>query len=296
MPLDTYPWPEVLSGPLIASWTSLETAWDFPLDPETDPRLDGSAEAEAVRRGFRIFTDPPGEAPAYTRGQISCNNCHLNGGQRELALPLVGVAAMFPEYNRRAGREFTLEDRIVGCFYRSQNATGMIPDPALEADYRDVLPDTEAPEVEALAAYLRWLSIGYEPGVSPPWRRQNVIAPENRLPLEDLDRERGEAIFMENCTNCHGEDGQGAAIGDKRPGPLWGAGSWNDGAGAARIYTLAGIIRYAMPYLEPGKLTDEEAQHVSAFINSRQRPSFPFKDQDYLTEEIPIDSVYYPSR
>ena len=53
-------------------------------------------------------------------------------------------------------------------------------------------------------------------------------------------------------------------IGDKKAGPLWGDGSWNDGAGAARVYTLAGIIRYSMPYLSPGSLTDEEAQQVAA--------------------------------
>ena len=31
---------------------------------------------------------------------------------------------MFPEYNRRAGRLISLDDRIVDCFLRSQNATG----------------------------------------------------------------------------------------------------------------------------------------------------------------------------
>ena len=101
---------------------------------------------------------------------------------------------------------------------------------------------------------------------------------------------------MTHCTNCHGEDGQGVAIGDKKPAPLWGNDSWNDGAGAARIYTLAGIIRYAMPYLQPGLLTDVEAQQVAAFIDSQSRPSYPFKAEDYLTEPLPVDSVYYPPR
>jgi len=293
MPLESYPYPEELSGPLIASWTTIQTAWDLPLDPLTDPRLDDSAESEEVRRGFRIFTDTAGEAARFAHGQISCNNCHLNAGQRERALPLVGVAAIFPEYNRRAGRDFTLEDRIVGCFLRSQNATGRIESPDDEDTYRHLLPTPEAEEVQALSAYLRWLSLGYEPGANLPWRGQNMIAPENRIPVEDLDPEQGEALFMDRCTNCHGEDGQGVAIGDKRPAPLWGPDSWNDGAGAARIYTLAGIIRYAMPYLEPGILTDEEAQQISRFINAKSRPSFPFKAQDYLTEPLPIDSVYY---
>ncbi len=85
-------------------------------------------------------------------------------------------------------------------------------------------------------------------------------------------------------------------MGDKKPGPLWGPDSWNDGAGASRVYTLAGIIRYAMPYLDPGSLTDQEAQELAAFITSKPRPSYPFKAQDYLTEKLPADSVYYPHR
>jgi cytochrome c len=48
-----------------------------------------------------------------------------------------------------------------------------------------------------------------------------------------------------------------------------------------------------MPYLDPGSLTDEEAQQLAAFINSKPRPAYPFKSHDYLTEKIPVDSVYY---
>ena len=284
-----------LPGPLISAETTMVTAWDLPNDPLTDPMMGNSAMADRIRWGFRLFTDTSGEAPHLTAGAMSCNNCHINAGQRELSLPLVGVTANFPEYNRRAGRDFTIEDRIVGCFFRSQNATGMIESDDPDTDDQ-VLPTPEMPEVQALAAYLHWLSRGFETGETAPWRRQNVIAQENRLGLDDLDPEKGEAIFMERCTNCHGEDGQGVQIGTKKAGPLWGPNSWNDGAGAARIYTLAGIIRYMMPYMDPGSTTDEEAQHLSAFINSKERPSYPFKDQDYLTEPQPIDSVYYPSR
>ncbi len=283
-----------LPGPLISSKTTMVTAWQVPNNPMEDPALGDSEMADQIRRGFQLFRNTSGEAPQLSGGGMSCNNCHINAGQRELALPLVGVAAMFPEYNRRAGRDFTLEDRVVGCFFRSQNATGHVG-PDSESGIDDpVLPTPETPEVLALTAYLRWLSRGYEPGERAPWRKRNVIPEENRLPLDELEPDKGEAIFLEFCFNCHGKDGQGVQIGDKKAGPLWGPDSWNDGAGAARIYTLAGIIRYMMPYLEPGKFSDEEAQHISAFINSKQRPSYPFKELDYNTEPLPIDSVYYP--
>jgi thiosulfate dehydrogenase len=288
-----------LSGPLISSQTTMVTAWEFPKNPVMDATLDDSRLSADIRWGFRIFTNTPGEAARFTPSKVSCNNCHLNGGQRERSLPLVGVAGMFPEYNRRSGRLYSLGDRIVDCFLRSENATGM-----MESDGEfgrgepqdEMLPTTTSKEVLALSAYITWLARGYEVGKSPAWRGQNVIPSSSVIPVAQLDPKKGEALFMERCTTCHGTDGQGVAIGDKKPGPLWGSDSWNDGAGASRVYTLAGIIRYSMPYLDPGSLTDEEAQLLAAFITSKPRPSYPFKHQDYRTEKIPVDSVYYTQR
>jgi thiosulfate dehydrogenase len=297
------------SGPLISSTTTMVTAWDVPRNPLLDASLDDSRLSKDIRWGFQIFTNTPAEAPRFTPSKISCNNCHLNAGQREKSLPLVGVAGMFPEYNRRSGRLYTLPDRIVDCFLRSQNATGRLAsdgdDPSAGSvldvssvnseknGEHEILPTTTSKEVLALAAYITWLARGFEVGKNPTWRGQNFIAPASLIPIDKLDPQKGETLFMERCTSCHGTDGQGVAVGDKKPGPLWGPDSWNDGAGASRVYTLAGIIRYAMPYLDPGSLTDEEAQQLAAFINSKPRPAYPFKSHDYLTEKIPVDSVYY---
>ena len=278
------PSPYKLNGPLVSAATNMMTAWYFPKNPLTDRSLDNSKLSHDIKWGFRLFTNTPHEAPQFAPSKMSCNNCHLNGGQREKSLPLVNVAGMFPEYNRHSGRLYSLNDRIVDCFLRSENASGAV---------EDDLPSTTSPEVLALAAYITYIARGSEVGKNPSWRGQNVIAPSNMIDVGKLDPSRGEALFMEHCTNCHGEDGQGVQIGDKKPGPLWGPDSWNDGAGAARIYTLAGIIRYAMPYLDPGRLTDEEAQQIAAFINSKPRPQYPFKNQDYRTEKLPPDSVYY---
>jgi len=275
----------------------MATAWDVPRNPLTDPALDKSLLSNEIRWGYRIFTDTPGEARKFTPGRGSCNNCHLNAGQRERALPLVNIAVVYPEYNKRSGRLYTLGDRIVDCFLRSENATGSLESDGEERTAREtVLPTPTSKEVLAVAAYLSWLSRGAEMGKSPSWRGQNTIPANALIPIDKLDPQKGEAMFTERCTNCHGMDGQGKFIGDKRAGPLWGADSWNDGAGAARIYTLAGIIRYSMPYLDPGSLTDEDAQQLAAFIDSKPRPAYPFKDQDYLTERLPPDSVYYARR
>lgn len=266
------------------------TAWQIPLNPIEDQTLEPSPLTEQIRWGFQIFTDTPKHAPQFVGGTVSCANCHLNAGQRERALPIVGVAGAFPEYNGRAARLISLGDRIVDCFMRSENATGREP---------QELPTPSSREVLALNAYITWISKGYPVGKSPDWRGHNAIAPANLIPVGALDRARGEAIFMEQCTSCHGEDGQGKPIGgpvpnsEKKAGPLWGPDSWNDGAGASRVYTLAGIIRYTMPYLNPGSLSDEDAQHVAAFITSKPRPVYPFKDRDYKGSKIPVDAVYY---
>lgn len=291
----------LLGDVLIPASTTMVTAWDIPQNPLAEKSLDDSRLSKDIRWGYKLFTDTPHEAKQYAPGKMSCSNCHLNAGQRERSLPLVGVAGMFPEYNRRSGRLYSLNDRIVDCFWRSENGTGVLEDkdePGIgdRGSQSGMLPSPTSKEVLAIAAYLTWLARGTAMGKNPTWRGQNTIAPGALIPVAQLDRHRGEDIFKEKCTSCHGIDGQGVAVGDKKPGPLWGPDSWNDGAGAARVYTLAGIVRYSMPYLNPGSLSDEEAQLVAAFINSQPRPAFPYKPTDYQTDKLPPDAVYYPHR
>jgi thiosulfate dehydrogenase len=272
-------------SPLVAASSTMVTAWVVPKNPLEDKTLGNSPLAEQVRWGYRIFTNTPHEAARFTGGKVSCANCHLNAGQRDRALPVVGVAGAFPEYNNRAARLISLADRVVDCFMRSENATE-----------HDDHPTTTSKEVLAVQAYLAWLSKGYAMGQNPAWRNKNAIAQEHLIPIQKLDAEKGKALYTEKCQSCHGVDGQGVQIGDKKAGPLWGDDSWNDGAGAARVYTLAGIIRYSMPYLDPGSLSDEDAQQIATYINSQPRPHFPFKDRDYAGSKVPVDAVYYARR
>jgi thiosulfate dehydrogenase len=297
-------------SPLVSARTTMVTAWQVPQNPLEDKSIGNSPLAEQIRWGYRIFTNTPHEAGRFTGSKVSCSNCHLNVGQRERALPLVGIAGMFPEYNNRAARLISLADRVVDCFLRSENATGRLPAPADSESMSDggrpagvvhaanetwpaALPTPAAKEVLAVSAYIVWLSRGYAVGQNPAWRGRNTIASDNVIPVARLDVTRGQTLYMERCQSCHGGDGQGVQIGDKKAGPLWGPDSWNDGAGAARVYTLAGIIRYSMPYLDPGSLSDEDAQHVAAYVNSRPRPAYPFKDRDYIGSKVPVDAVYY---
>src|SRR5439155_15501770 len=71
---------------------------------------------------------------------------------------------------------YSLNDRIVDCFLRSENATGAVEDES---------PSTTSPEVLALSAYLTWLARGSEVGKNPPWRGQNVIEASNLIPVKN---------------------------------------------------------------------------------------------------------------
>jgi thiosulfate dehydrogenase len=294
-------------GILVPKNATLARAWEIPRDPTALKVDNNSPLMKSVKRGFALFMNTSKLAPSLSGGAMACNNCHPNGGQRENAMPLVGVARVFPEYNKRSGRTFSLEDRIVGCLLRSINATGS-RNPSLvtrhENDLAGATLNSLTREVKDLAAYITWLSSGLTIDRNIPWRGRNTLPTYSLLPVEKLDPKLGRRYFDELCATCHGTDGQGTGtltleianqlgIKPKHPGPLWGPKSWNDGAGAARTYTLAGMIRHWMPYLTPGILSDEQAQHIAAFITSQPRPGYPYKEKDYLKEKIPPDAVYY---
>jgi thiosulfate dehydrogenase len=260
-------------------------------DPGRDPLPVDPKQAEEIRRGYSLFLDTS-KASGSVGAALSCGNCHLNAGQKEGALPLVGIDAVFPEYNHRSGRKFSLEDRVVGCFLRSLNATALRADASQEHENRTPHPGVAAPEVQALVAYLRWLSDGVTAEETRAWRGWHI--PQERLiPVGRLDPRSGRRLYREKCANCHGANGQGVDIGGIKPGPLWGPRSWNDGAGAARIYALASYLRHSMPYTSPGSLTDEEAQQLAAYIDYKPRPAFAGKRYDYKVETLPPDAVYY---
>jgi mono/diheme cytochrome c family protein len=73
--------------------------------------------------------------------------------------------------------------------------------------------------------------------------------------------QRGRAIFLEECSNCHGRNLEGA---DMTP-PLTGAAFMANWDGLS-VGDLADRIRISMPLSTPGKLSRQENADVVAYI------------------------------
>jgi thiosulfate dehydrogenase len=118
------------------------------------------------------------------------------------------------------------------------------------------------------------------------------------------DPARGEPHYMRNCAACHNANGSGVRgiiagsdLGYVMP-PVWGSDTFNDGAGMARIITLANFIHFNMPhgtdYLNP-QITVENAWDIAAFVLSHPRPHLAATEHDFpnlLTK--PVDTPYGP--
>ena len=81
---------------LIPASATLERVAEVPLDPMADDIHPDPRQAEMIRLGYQISQDPQTYASEFVGNDLTGGNCHLNAGQRDRALPLLGVAAAFP--------------------------------------------------------------------------------------------------------------------------------------------------------------------------------------------------------
>jgi thiosulfate dehydrogenase len=226
-----------------------------------------SVTLASVRRGRALFSHTRDSLPGHVRASLTCANCHMAEGTQKDAMPLVGSYARFPQYRARSAKVDRIEDRINDCFERSMNGRAL---PWNGRDMRDMV------------AYLAFLSIGFPVGVEMEGQGTPALDP---LPGDTV---RGKAVFAASCTVCHGGDGGGTVGGP----PLWGPRSYNIGAGMARINTAARFIHHLMPRDRPGSLTPQQAFDVATYVNTRPRPDFARKEQDWPTGGAPPDVAY----
>ncbi len=209
------------------------------------------AVGELASYGRELLVNTRAHMKPYVTANNDCAACHVAAGTRPRGGTLVGVAAQFPQWNKRAHRVIALQDRIAECFLYSMNGRP---------------PAYNSREMIALVSYITSLSRGTPIGAGPD--------PKTRLaqfsPPHPPSRERGSQIYTQKCLACHGANGAGNTV---YPA-LWGATSFNSGAGMHRLTTMASFVRYNMPLNAPGSLSDQDSYDVAAYVLSHERPKF----------------------
>lgn len=225
--------------------------------PPSEIELPNDEFGDMVRLGKNIFVHTRQYAGKYVGNGLACANCHLDDGRHANSAPLWAAYVKYPAYRKKTGRVDTYEERLQGCFRYSMNG---------------VAPPFGSRELTALVTYSYWLATGAPVGA----KLKGGGYPELPKPAEAPSIDRGARIYDENCALCHGANGAGTKAGGKYVfPPLWGADSFNWGAGMHRVNTAAGFIRANMPYGKPNSLSEQQAWDVAAFVVSHERPPDP---------------------
>jgi thiosulfate dehydrogenase len=234
--------------------------------PELDEIAD-SATRLSVLRGSAILEATRDSLPRNVGNRLRCVSCHFSGGTARNAMPWVGVYARFPQYRARDGKVDLLEDRINDCFVRSLNGRAL---------------KSESRAMHDIVAYMAFLSLGVPAGAS--------VDGQGLPKLVEMagDTIRGEIVFTSQCSRCHGAAGQGSGVAP----PLWGRMSYNNGAGMSRIGVLASFAHKLMPLDKPGTLSPQQAYDVASYLNSRPRPDYPARADDFPNGDTPDDLGY----
>ena len=229
-----------------------------------DTAMPSGAIGVSIRRGHALLAATRDSLPSHVGSSLRCFSCHLDEGRRASGLPLVGAYARYPQFRARRARVDLIEDRVNDCLLRSLNGRAI---PAAGDDMRDIV------------AFLAWLSRGVAVGDSA--RAHGVPA----LATLSADTARGAEVYAASCARCHGASGQGAGI----VPPLWGPRSYNIGAGMARYRTTALFVLNNMPFDRPNTLTPQQALDVARYVDTRPRPDFAGKENDWPKGHRPDD-------
>ena len=245
-----------------------------------------SGEGKLIRYGREliehtaVYLGPKGKIRSVSNG-MNCQNCHLEGGTKPFAANYSAVAATYPKFRKRSGTVEGFEKRVNDCIERSLNGKKL---------------DDDSREMKAIVAYLKWVGEGVSHGATPAGHGLTT------LPLLDraADPARGRETYARYCARCHGEQGEGMKAANHVEWmypPLWGANSYNTGAGLFRISKFAAFVKANMPYgvnIENPILTDEEAWDVAAYVNSMPRPHKEFANDWPDLSDKPMDHPFGP--
>ncbi|GGG98325.1 hypothetical protein GCM10011416_15530 [Polaribacter pacificus] len=219
----------------------------------------------------------------YAGNNLACNNCHLDAGRKIGSGSFVGVSNRFPQFRGRENKIGNLEERINGCLERSMNGRTMSED---------------AKEMQAMIAYMDWLSQDVPEDIEKKYKGYVSI----KLPNEAADPSIGKQLYTKKCTVCHQTNGEGIPKGEGLAGylypPLGGHDTYNDGAGMHRVITAAEFLKANMPFgatYDAPQLSDTEAYHLAAYINTFTRPEKSNKTADFPDKKLkPVSTPYGP--
>ena len=214
---------------------------------------------DAIRYGRELFLHTRKLAPQFDKNGLNCSACHLGAGTIANAAPLWAAFVSYPVYREKNHKVVTYVERLQDCFRFSLNGK---------------TPALSSKEIVSLEAYSKWMAEGAPVGASLSGRGFRALSP----PPRPVSLENGRAVYQHSCALCHGANGQGLEQGGRLifP-PLWGAHSFNCGAGLHLVAKAASFIQHNMPLGNSGILSVQEAWDVARYIESRPHPLDPRK-------------------
>jgi cytochrome c len=216
-----------------------------------------------IMHGYKLATETyemlPDRVPT---AKLHCASCHLSAGGNSDAAWWVDLKNEYPTKPK-------LQARINSCFTNSLNGKPL----CAPAD-KNRKGDCDAnPDMEGFLTYMEWLD-----EQSKSLRLCNtVLHGYPWISCVKGDATAGQKIFIQKCAVCHKLDGEGRYESNTyfRPA-LWGEHSFNKAAGMFSDPSLfAAFVRWNMPLMAGGELTDQEAWDLEAFIHSKDRPKKP---------------------
>jgi thiosulfate dehydrogenase len=225
--------------------------------PPAETAMPSGDFGQSVKLGEQIFIHTKEYAGQYVGNSLNCASCHLDAGRKADSGPLWAAYISYPAYRSKTGHVNSFAERMQGCFDYSMNGKA---------------PPLGDPVLVALESYAFWLAKGAPVGTDLAGRGYPKLA----APAQKPDYARGAQLYAQHCALCHGAGGQGQSVDGKTVfPPLWGAQSFNWGAGMHEIQNAAGFIKANMPLGLSGTLTDQQAWDVATFMDSQPRPQDP---------------------
>lgn len=256
-------------------------------------KLPKDAYGELVRYGHELTTrtfavigpEVRERSMRFAGNNLACTSCHQNDATKPYAMPWVGVSATFPQYRAREDAISSVEERVNGCMERSMNGKPL---------------PLNSREMKAFVTYIHFLSKGIPVGANV----EGAGAFQSKPPNRRADPVAGQLAYKAQCAACHGDNGAGVRVGAKGDAqgytfpPLWGADSFNTGAGMNRILTAMRFIKHNMPQGANHRnvvLNDDEAFDVAALLVSQPRPEKAHLKRDFPARwNKPIDAAFPP--